>query len=202
VIERGDWIAFFSLQQDEARSTTVYRFAAALCVEEKLAHTELSGGPYAAYLNLLIRPSGAGWERYEPGLHRRHWHGDWLWRMCRGQSCRGRRLDKDTVVAASERHLPGEPLPFPAAKNYVVFSKHSAVMASRPPVVAIHRRGEAQETWLDEPGPQAIRSSVFGNSSRALRIDNPQRAQRHSWRPLHEPTWPASLRDALALIDS
>jgi hypothetical protein len=196
-IEPGDWIVFFSLQQDDSTRTTVYRFAAALCVEEKVAHTELFGGPFAKYLNLLIRPSGAGWERHEPGLHYRRWHDDWLWRICRAQG-----LDKSAVTAASEGHRPGLPLPIPAARNYVIFSKDSAVVACSPRVVAVHHRGEAAETWLDEPGPQAVRSAVFGDSPRALRIANPQRAHRHFRRHLEDPTWPAALRGALALMES
>jgi hypothetical protein len=199
-IQRGDWIVFFSLQQDKGVGTTAYRLAAALCVEEKITHTEIFGGTvsgrYSNYLNLLIRPSGRGWERFEPGLHPRYWHDDWLWRICRDRG-----LHKDDVIAASERHRAGQPLPLPAARNYVVFSKSSAIIARNPPLIATHRKGLAAETWEPDAGSQAIRAAVFGESPRALRITNPQRAHRHFRRCLNDPAWPRVLRDALALTD-
>jgi hypothetical protein len=201
-IRPGDWMVFFSLKWDEEARLTRYRFSAALCVQEKLTHTDLFGspapGPYSEYLNLLIRPRGSGWEHYEPSLHPRLWHTDWLWRICRD-----RRLGahKSEVVNAGERHHPGQPLPFPPAQNYVVFATKSALIARNPPLVATHRRGDSAEIWENDRGARAIRAAVFGGSLRALRIDNPQRAHRHIRRPLHDPAWPKPLHDALALTE-
>lgn len=193
-IRKGDWVVFISLQEDEDAGLTRYRFVAALCVERKLAHTSLFDGPFAGYLNLLIRPSGEGWEHHEPSL--RKGHVDWLWRICRGRGLGKRKPD---VKAEGKRHRPGQPLPFPAASNYVVFSKSSALIARRPPLVATYREGEVK--WEDDPAAQAIRAAVLADSGRDLRIDNTWRPHRHVRRTLDDPTWPSALREALALTD-
>ena len=86
----GDWMVFFSSEKNGM--ITRYRFVAALCVENKLRHTSIFephvNQVYRSYLNLLIRPNGAGWEHFEPALHPKKptfkggWHDDWLWKIC------------------------------------------------------------------------------------------------------------------------
>jgi hypothetical protein len=186
-IQFGDWVAFFSVEQEKAAGTSVYRFVGTLQVERKIAHTSLfDAGPYSRYLNLLIRRHGRGWEHFEPGLHPAHWHKDWLWRICR----RGG-LDpyKEDLREAGKRHRPGQPIPYAAENNYVVFSPSASIIADRPPVVAIHRKGDPAETWESHARARAIRSAVFGDGARGLRTTNVQRAHPHARRRLDDRSW-------------
>lgn len=204
-IQIGDWIAFLSFEQDRQDNTaTRYRFVAALCVEDKLRHTALFDKSvnhlYRRYLNLLIRPAGLGWEHFEPALYRRfHWHDDWAWRMCERKGSR-----KKDVVAAFKTHAAGEPLaiggrPLQVAENYVVFSTASAVLASDPPLVATHYKGDSRETWELDERSNRIRALIFENASRGLRTTNRQQPHRHFRRPLEDPDWPGALREAAAV---
>lgn len=199
-IKVGDWVAFFSAEHSrESPSTTLYRFVCALLVERKLPHTSLSatGSPFAGYLNLLIRPRGAGWEHYEPGLRASQWHKDWLWRII----CGRRHFKKEVVEAAGKSHSPGGPLmlggqPLPVANNYVIFSDGQSVRVPDPPVVATHRRGEGAEVWLGDRRSRSIREIVLGDSGRNLRTAN-YIAHRHVRRELDDPSWWQTLAAAL-----
>jgi hypothetical protein len=205
----GDWIVFFSSELDGQNGTvTRYRFVAALCVENKLRHTSLFqphvSQSYSSYLNLLIRPSGTGWEHFEPALNpfkrtfEGGWHGDWSWRICEPQ----RRL-KEEFVAAGKRHVAGASLtigedPLQVAENYIVFSTTSAVLVSDPPLVATHRQGDDGERWETGARSDHIRRLVFADSSRGLRTRNVQQPHRHFRRRLDDPNWPDILREAVA----
>jgi hypothetical protein len=195
-IREGDWVLYISART-QADTVTRYRFVAALSVERKLRHTSLSDTPFARYLNLLIRRRGHGWERHEPGLHRRDWHDDsWLWRICRDHGLR-----KHDVDEAAEAHTPGQPLPLPAASNYVVFSQASAIIAPRSPLIATYRRGDDYETWESDAGAQALRRVILADGGRMLRILNAYgHPHRHFSRPL-DPAWPKPMLDALALTE-
>ena len=66
-----------------------------------------------------------------------------------------------------------------------MFSKSSALITRRPPLVATYRDdGPVYETWEADQGAQAIRKAVLGDGARALRIHNRQRAHGHFWRTL------------------
>src|SRR5439155_15828673 len=97
LIRRDDCVAFFSAERDGPKFR--YSFVAGLQVERLTSQAAIwSPGADEAlsrYLNLLVRPSGGGWEHHEPGLHRRDWHPDWIWRMCVRKG-----MDKDRVLAA------------------------------------------------------------------------------------------------------
>lgn len=196
----GDWVAFFSAERlRESPATTQYRFVGTHCVQGKLAHTSLfaAGLPYSGYLNLLVRPLGAGWEHYEPGLRTGQWHKDWLWRII----CGRRRFEKEVVEDAGRTHIPGEPLmldgrPLPVADNYVIFSDNESVRPLNPPVVATHQRGDDTEVWLGDRRSRRIKEIVLGDSGRYLRIAN-HLAHRHIRRDLDDPSWWQALAAAL-----
>ena len=173
-------MVFFSAERRNPELAQYY-FIAALCVERKISHAELwsDGVPFSAYLNLLIRPLNDGWEHYEPGLARKDWHKDWLWRIA---ATRGSR--KPTVERAGFDHHPGVPLPYPLAENYVVFSKKSEVRPPAPVLVATHSGPQGREAWVQTPQARAIREAVFGASERGLRTTNRQQPHRHFRRPL------------------
>lgn len=208
-IRPGDWVAFLSCQHHPADSgTRVYRFVACLPVATKLSQTGLFAAsmdcPYRSYLDLLLRPTGAGWEHHEPGLHVKDWHDDWLWRLCDPRALRnGHCVRKEHVVEASRLFAPGGPFlidgrPVPIADNYVVFSKSSALIAQNPPVVATYRRGEREETWEADDRSFRLRRLLFGSGSeRGLRTANRQQPHRHFRRRLDDPSWPAAVADAL-----
>lgn len=196
----GDWVAFFSAERSrESPATTRYRFVGAHCVQGKLEHTSLfaAGLPFGDYLNLLVRPLGAGWEHYEPGLRTSHWHKDWLWRII----CGRRRFKKEVVEDAGQSHAPGGPLmldghPLPIADNYVIFSDSPSVRALSPPVVATHQRGDDAEVWLGDRRSRRIKEIVLGDSVRNLRIAN-RIAHPHIRRDLDDPSWWQTLAAAL-----
>ena len=196
-------MVFFSAQKDEPPTTTTrYRFVAALRVEARITHTNIfEGGSarlYRDYLNLLIRPSGDGWEHFEPGLHPSQWHDDWMWRLCARRGLR-----KADVATSGRRHQPGDLLtlgtrPLPIADSYVIFSTSTSVIVPDPPLVAAHRRGDAAERWQADDRSNMIRELVFGASPRGLRTGNPQQPHRHFRRTLVDQGWPESLRRALS----
>jgi hypothetical protein len=200
-IKVGDWVAFFSAEHPyESLAATHYRFVGAYCVHGKLAHTSLfaPGLPFGNYLNLLVRPLGAGWEHYEPGLRTSQWHEDWLWRILCG---RHSGLKKEIVKDASLNHIPGDPLmldghPLPVTDNYVIFSDNQPVRALNPPVVATHQRGDDAEVWLGDRRSMRIKEIVLGDSGRNLRIAN-YLTHRHIRRDLDDPSWPQILAAAL-----
>lgn len=199
-IKVGDWVAFFSAEHSqESLATTRYRFVGAHCVQGKLAHTSLfaAGLPFGDYLNLLVRPLGAGWEHYEPGLRTSQWHKDWLWRII----CGHRRFKKKVVEDAGRSHIPGGPLMLdgrllPVADNYVIFSDNQSVRASNPPVIATHQRGEDTEVWLGDRRSRRIKEIIIGDGGRNLRIAN-RLAHRHIRRDLDDPSWWQTLAAAL-----
>ena len=180
---KGDGIVFFAAQNDSQNETTRYSFVAALRVPDKMLHTALSTHPvFGQYLNLLIRPCGSGWEHYEPVAEQNH--PDWLWRItCRSLVRSQGRLKKHYVVDTGKAHLPGKPLAFPVAANYVVFSTSSAVLADNPPVVATFSNGEAPESWKRDSTSDAIRKLVLRDSCRYLRTSNRHQPHRHIHHP-------------------
>ena len=102
-----------------------YSFVGALTVADKVSHVAIHGddelAPLRDYFNLLVRPKARGWERFEPSLRQRHWHGDWLWRIVKTDH------RKDVVARAATQHRPGHSLKIEGhrvkfADNYVVFS--------------------------------------------------------------------------------
>ncbi len=200
----GDWMVFLSSEPDRQEPTIKrYRFVAALRVEAKLRHTSLFDTAYRSYLNLLIRPNGAGWEHFEPALHPSkqpsRWHDDWLWRIC----CQRRTARKDEVVVAGRQHVPGEPLivarrSLPVAENYIIFSKTSSILVREPPLVATYRRGDSREKWETDPRATKIRELVFGDSDRGLRTSNQRQPHRHFRRRHQDANWPDSLSQVLA----
>jgi hypothetical protein len=205
-IRKDDGIVFFSAQKDSQDiKATQYRFVAALRVADKMQHTALSEHPnFSRYLNLLIRPCGAGWEHYEPVAK----HDDWLWRVtCRSlvRSLGFRKKEKHWE-AAGKTHTPGNPLTidehlFPVASNYVVFSTSSAVLAHDPPLVARHREGETHEIWESDSTSEAIRGLVFRNSCRCLRTSNLYQPHRRIHYPhLEEADLEETLRRFRALV--
>ncbi len=196
-IRRDDGIVFFAAQKNSKDNrTTDYRFVAALRVNDKIRHTEVSQHPiFKHYLNLMIRPRGAGWEHYEPAAN--PVHRDWLWRItCKSStsSCdlppkvqihtdeAGNKEKVRCWEAAGKAHEPGSPLmigkqPVPVAANYVIFSTTSVVLADDPPRVARYREG-GHEAWQTDPTSQKIRDLVLRNG-RYLRTSNYQQPHRH-----------------------
>jgi len=110
-------------------------------------------------------------------------------------------MRKADVIAKSKQHASGELLPEKEAGSYVVFAQKTALIAKRPPLVAVWSKPDRYETWQDDPASQAIRRAVLGDSPRHLRIANAQRPHRHIRRALDDPTWPRARREALALTD-
>jgi len=191
---------------------THYRFVAALRVAEKMAHTMLPAHPILnQYLNLVIRPCGAGWEHHEPVSRS---HPDWLWKVtCKSLVTRcglpnkeqkykdpgGKIHTKKIWELAGAAHTPGSPLTVnghavPIAANYVVFSTFSPIVADHPPVVARHRKGEPHETWESDATSHAIRTLILRNSCRTLRIMNNQAHPHILHRNLDEPELDAIFR--------
>lgn len=203
MIQPGDWMAFFSARRNQRdRGLTEYCFVAALRVERLTAHDRLSDSPedsFSSYLNLLIRPSGMGWEHHEPALHPRDWHHDWMWRVARRPGFR-----KAALVAAGKAHEAGSPLrangrPLPLAPNYVVFGKELAIRPPEPLRVATHTQGDRAERWREDPRVIAMRELIFGSSPRALRTTNRQQPHRHFRRPLAgSAPWSDSLRETVS----
>lgn len=201
MIQPGDWCVFFSAQHPKANpANTEYRFVAALEVEFKMSHTEIWNSSrlpnLKKYLNLLVRPSGSGWEHHEPATHRARGHEDWMWRLCRRRG-----LTKEVVTAAASAHVTGAPLKIggqalPIEDNYVVFSKSSGWIVAQPLLVAVHERGDSTERWLTDRVATRIRQLVFDGSRRkGLRTANPQQPHRHFRRPLSDAsTWAEELR--------
>jgi hypothetical protein len=199
-VQPGDWVVLLSAQRDGLNSTCKhYKLVAALCVESKISHPEIFAGSadclYRAYLNLLIRPRGSGWEHYEPSLAA--WHGDWLWRISLPSGLR-----KRDFVEAGRLHAPGDPLtiqgrPLPVAENYVIFSRSSAILVPNPPLVAIHEGGYGSEAWQTDAQSKRIRELLFGSSLRGLRTGNRQQPHRHFRRCLDDLAWPTLLREVL-----
>lgn len=202
MIHQRDWVSFFSARRLFDLSAVHYHFVAALQVEKLLSHASLfkTTSVLSSYLNLVMRPSGTGWEHHEPGLHPRDWHDDWMWRICRRSGLR-----KKDVVEASRAHQDGAPLrmgatPLPLADNYIVFGQESAIRPTRPILVAEFRQGDLTERWIENPTAIKIRALVFGESPRALRITNPQQPHRHFRRTLHSSdSWRHEMRQ---IVDS
>ena len=197
-IAPGDWIAFFSASHpSQETAVTHYRFVAALCVERKIRQVDIfvdsSHCLFRDYLNLLVRPNGAGWEHYEPGLAPSKWHRDWLWRLCERRGLR-----KKQVIRLGDDHHSGDELPRSVAENYIIFSTGKSVIASKPPLVAVYRKGDTGETWEPDRRAQHIREHLFGTSSRGLRTTNPQQPHRHFRRELPDSTLPQAIFDVLA----
>lgn len=198
-IESSDCVAFFAAERTGPNTT--YRFTAALQVDKSvspLSIWSLEGAPYSAYLNLLVRPRGDGWEHYEPALDEAVWHSNWLWRVC---DRRGHR--KAAIVAASRLHCPGNPLPartsddaeIAIADNYVVFSKKHGFILRNPIGIAKHDPKKPRETWGDDSVSAAIRRHVFGALDRGLRTANLYQPHRHTVRSIADSkTWMAHLR--------
>jgi hypothetical protein len=170
-IRPNDIVAFISAMHDEM--STHYSFVAALVVAEKMAATEAVRGHFREYLNVLVRPSGRGWEHHEPGRHPSLWHQDWLWRICDR-----RRVNKTTAIEGGQRHAAGTALPVRVAANYVVFSRESSLVLAQPVPVAVCPRGDIYETWHPD-ARRRIKRLLFDSSSRGLRIANRQRPHRH-----------------------
>ncbi|MGH9823084.1 MAG: hypothetical protein ACREDR_07535 [Blastocatellia bacterium] len=203
-IKPGDWVVFFSFEPDlRVPLYTLYKFVAALQVEKKVTHTALfqldNYERYTRYLNLLIRPSGEGWEHHEPGLEPSRWHDDWMWRICQR-----RRLRKAEVVAAGQRHVRGGSLSLngsrlPLADNYIILAAASAVICSQPPIVATHRNREPRETWGTDTVSKVIHNALFVNKSRGLRTSNPFQPHRHYRTDRDNDSWLVSIRDVLRI---
>lgn len=191
----GDWVAFFAAERAHAGRAMRYRFSALLRVEKKVAQTSLSASDlkpgFQSYLNLLIRPSGTGWEHFEPAAQRSSWHRDWLWRLCTGNGLR-----KADAVAAGDAHRAGTELTIngrsaPIAANYVIFSKEESLVVENPPVLANYHQGDRHETWVGEQRSRGIRELLLGDSQRWLRTTNRQQPHRHIRRvlPSDVPSW-------------
>jgi hypothetical protein len=180
-VRSGDWVAFIAAQDADA-GARIYRFAALLQVERKVPQNALFTdphlAPYQQYLNLLIRPSGTGWEHHEPALPTKHWHQDWLWRLS------DRTSSKKEVAAATAAFRPGTLLPVAPAANYVLFSQSIGVVAKEPPVIADHQRGAMHEVWRKDQTSQSLGQHLLGGLKRGLRTGNRQQPHRHIRRPL------------------
>ena len=201
----GDVVAFFAVTFDEARINGEYRFIGALTVHETIDMTEVfgevSGTRFDQYLNLLVRPSGSGWEHFEPALPPDHWHDDWMWRIC---DHRGNR--KVTFLQSGGNHRPGDPLitaggPATFAPNYIVFSAdpEQSLVLNDPPLIAAWQRGSELEEWLDTPVAKEIWSLTLAHSHRDyLRTRNRQQPHRQAWAdpPFPRDDWFQKLRQA------
>jgi hypothetical protein len=187
---RRRWVAFFSFEH-ALGGETLYRFVAALCVLDKHPQTDIFDGRldlrYQQYLNLLVRPCGAGWEHYEPVSSA--WHRDWLWRICRQPGLRKSQADR-----AGDVHTAGEPLPFAASSNYAVFSDIAALIVPDPPLVATWNGDTARETWCADARSRNIRQILFKGADRCLRTNNGPQPHRHFVRALEEDDWLERLR--------
>jgi hypothetical protein len=184
-IRKNDRIIFFADQKDpHDNRITNYRFVAALRVAEKMQHTAASTHPcFSQYLNLLIRPCGAGWDYHEP-LSRPH--RDWLykitcpslvppskgWPRKKGGNHRPWEVAGKAHTKGSSLTVSGRAIPL--AYNYVVFSTSSSVRADNPPLVARHHAEEPHESWESDARSRAIRMLVLRNGQRNLRICNNQ----------------------------
>jgi hypothetical protein len=216
-IEKDDAIVFFAAQTDQLNNVLCYRFVAALRVANKIRHTDLSNhGLFPQYLNLLIRPSGDGWEHHEPVPKQKHL--DWLWRItCRSQVAPLALPPKETTYRdafgkthkekhwekAGNAHVPGTPLKInecdiPVANNYVIFSDYSPIVADNPPTVALYVPRMQCEHWSDDELSQRVRRLVLRDSSRYLRTSNPQQAHRH----IHHHLTTSELEDTLRQLRS
>lgn len=201
----GDVVVFFSVTFDEARINGDYKFIGALTVSERIDMTEvfgeLSGNRYDQYLNLLVRPSGSGWEHFEPALPSDHWHDDWMWRICDHTGYR-----KVKFVHSGGNHRQGDPLvaagsPATFAPNYIVFSAdpEQSLVLTDPPLIAAWQRGSEFEEWLDTPVANVIWSLTLAYSHRDhLRTRNRQQPHRQAWAdpPYPMDDWFQKLRQA------
>lgn len=202
-VQPGDIVAFFSAQRDETTKCTAYRFVAALEVERKISHEAIFEDEEPLvhrYLNLLARRRDGGWEHYEPAVAEKEWHRDWLWRLGPApETGKANRWLKEDAVAKGKAHRPGDYLTEAKVKSYVVFSQDQSLVMPEPPLVAMHRPGDGQETWEDSSLSNAIKSMVFGDDPpRRLRTTNRQQPHRHRRRAV-DAGWLDDLRDHLAL---
>lgn len=184
----GDLVIFFAVKFNPLRDAADYHLSAALTVYATVSQASVFRDselePFRQYLNLLIRPSAAGWEHFEPALPRSSWHSDWLWRICAHNG-----LPKSEFLEAGSAPsigptptIRGVPLQF--ARNYVVFSDNpsSSVVFRPAPLVARWRKADPYEAWLETPAARRIRSIAFSDSKRDhLRTSNGQQPHRHLW---------------------
>jgi len=201
-IRKDDGIVFIAAQDDPRDKTVHYRFVAALRVADKMQHTAASVDPlFGRYLNLLIRPRGAGWEHHEPVAKQNH--RDWLWRI----TCQSLGLHRNKFEAAGQSHKPGAPLTIrghlvPLASNYVVFGTSSATLALDTPLIARFRRGQPHESWESDERSAAIRELILRDSNRHLRTSNRQQPHRHiHHRDLKDAELEGTLRRIRALTE-
>lgn len=194
----GDLVAFFAAVGKPAAE---YRFVGALTVDKLLNAEEVfsESSSFKEYLNLLVCPKGEGWEHYEPVSAPEKWHSDWLWRICERRGYK-----KDAFKQAGASHQPGDPLlvqdePVALARNYVVFSTdpRETLVVEDPPLVAIRRKGQRLEEWLETPVAKAVRSLTLGYAKRShLRTRNRQNPHNHTWAyvPMDRGDWIQELR--------
>lgn len=187
-LQVGDGVMFFALHYDRERGIANYYFVAVFRVVALLSMNDVfADARFPKYLNLLVRPKHPGWEHFEPALPRRHWHDDWMWRVCDHT-----KLRKQSFLHACSNHQPGNPLlvrgqVVPFAPNYVVFSQEasSSLILERPEYVATWHRPDEFEIWRTTQRAELIRSLAFrGSTRRHLRTRNRYQPHRHFWAQL------------------
>jgi len=175
--EIGSIFVFFSYTTMERK--TRYRISAVATVSEKLDRAsfyrdERFRQHRQSYLNLLVRPSSAGWFYDEKDRDRSARHSDWLWRISRhGPNKKAAFQEKYRGIYESGMWSDGD---VPQAKNYVIFSPSpdETYISPHPPDVAMAIKGQHEE-WTN---PEIRRLTVGHAGARTrhrrdfLRTDN------------------------------
>ncbi|GFO58182.1 hypothetical protein GMST_05070 [Geomonas silvestris] len=187
----GDIVAFFSEGRGE------YKFVAALEAECVISQTDIWAETtkedagrdktptiFRKYLNLLIRKTDQGWEHYEPALHPKEWHDDWVRRICKKNELA--RNYRDSVIAQAAHSLSVCPPPLPIAENYIVFSKKTSIVSRDPLTVATYSQGDSAEVWKETKQEAAIYRLIFRDTKRKLMTSTKPKRHRHFRRELDD----------------
>ena len=209
-IRVGDVVAFVAADRRRHPDEIDYKFCAALTVERLISYADIFGphdAGFQEYLNLVARPSGTGWEHFEPALPPQKWHADWQWRITEHHG-----HSKHLVEKAGRSHEPEKPLNVEGhavrlAQNYVVFvnGESTRMVLAEPVTIAHWRRGDKFETWDQNERSLAIQGLTLGilNAGRVaprmLRTGSSRNVHRHIRRALERPLarWFDELRNTI-----
>jgi hypothetical protein len=180
----GDLVVFFSADRvaDRRPNRIRYSFVAFATVARKVSQADIwrdaSLAVFRDYLNLLIRPSGTGFEHFEPGLSKRHWHGDWYWRIA---EIDGHRKGSFKHIHRKRRFELTDPRLPQLTSNYVLFARDHqyTLVLAEPPIVATAAESGGLETWKRTPFARKLLTLLRTGTMRRLRTSNIQRPHRH-----------------------
>jgi hypothetical protein len=193
----GDVVAFFARRPDASSAGILYLFKGFATVARKISHVDIWTVPaeaaFQSYLNLLIRPSKGGRNRYrwwEPAADHSD---DWLWRVC-GPRYGGKWKHEFGMLGSRKRFVNGftrlsDGVRICARENYIIFSDDPSETAILPTPIEVATSPALSEVrieeWFMDGAVRQIRDLTIGQSSQALggrrglKTTNPQVAHPH-----------------------